>query len=127
MMEGVGFSLLHNLRTAEEVNAFVKELISVGGASNSRVWTQIKADITGKTIHVPLSDHATTLGAALLAGVGTGVYSNFEEAVHKTVHIQRTHHPFLYNNSTYEKFYQIYIELYQKLRDSFDTLARIAD
>lgn len=50
MMEGVGFSLLHNLRTAEEANAYVQELISVGGAANSRVWTQIKADITGKTI-----------------------------------------------------------------------------
>lgn len=125
MMEGVGFSLLHNLKTAEEANAYVKELISVGGAANSRVWTQIKADITGKVIHVPLSDQATTLGVALLAGVGAGVYSSFEEAVQKTVRIQRTHYPSLDNHDTYEKFYQIYLELYQKLQDSFETLARI--
>ena len=125
LMEGVGFSLRHNLETAEEVNALVKELISVGGASNSRVWTQIKADITGKTIHVPLSDHATTLGAALLAGVGTGVYQNFVEAVEKTVHIQRTHHPAAKNHAYYKNLFQLYLELYQKLRDSFDTLVRI--
>jgi xylulokinase len=125
MMEGVGFSLLHNLKTAEEVNAYVMELISVGGAANSRVWTQIKADITGKTIHVPLSDQATTLGAALLAGVGVGVYPNFTDAVEKTVQIQRTHHPVLENHAIYDRFYQLYLELYQKLRDSFATLARI--
>jgi len=125
LMEGVGYSLRHNLETAEEVNALVKELISVGGASNSRVWTQIKADITGKTIHVPLSDHATTLGAALLAGVGTGIYSNFEEALGKTVHIQRTHHPSATNHAYYGNLFRLYLELYQKLRDSFDTLVRI--
>lgn len=127
MMEGVGFSLLHNLKTAEEVNADAEELISVGGAANSRVWTQIKADITGKTIHVPLSDQATTLGAALLAGVGTGVYPNFTEAVQKTVQIQRTHHPSLENHAFYDRFYQLYLELYQQLRDSFAVLARITD
>lgn len=91
VMEGVGFSLLHNLQTAEEAGAYVEGLNSVGGAANSRVWTQIKADITNKTIYVPFSDHATTLGAAILAGVGTGIYKNFDEAVKTTVRIQRVH------------------------------------
>jgi xylulokinase len=124
-MEGVGFALRHNLKTAEAVNAFGAELISVGGSANSEVWTQIKADITGKPIHVPFSDHATTLGAALLAGVGVGIYPNFEEAVRQTVHIQRTHLPDSVNHVTYQKFYTLYIELYQKLRQSYDTFYRI--
>lgn len=127
MMEGVGFSLRHNLETAAEVDAEVKELISVGGAANSRVWTQLKADITGKTIHVPLSDQATTLGAALLAGVGTGVYPDFAEAVKQTVRIQRTHHPSPEKHAAYTQYYRLYLELYQKLRESFATLAQIAD
>lgn len=127
MMEGVGFSLQHNLKTAEEVDAHVKELISVGGASNSRVWTQIKADITGKTIHVPFSDHATTLGAALLAGIGTGIYQSFKDAVQKTVHIQRTHIPSLNNHHKYEKFFKLYKELYQNLKDSYEILDRIVN
>lgn len=127
MMEGVGFSLQHNLKAAEEVNALVKELISVGGASNSRVWTQIKADITGKPIHVPFSDQATTLGAAILGGVGVGIYSGFDEAVQKTVHIQRTHRPNPDNYPVYQKYFSLYIELYQKLRESYDSLYRITN
>ncbi len=127
MMEGVGFSLLHNLITAEEVKAEARELVSVGGAANSIVWTQIKADITNKTIQVPFSDHATTLGAALLAGVGTGIYKSFEEAVQRTVHIQRIHTPDSQNYHNYQKYYQLYIELYQKLCDSFDTLDKITN
>ena len=73
--------LQHNLKTAEEVGVKVQELIAMGGAANSELWTQIKADVTGKVIKVPSSDTATTLGAAILAGVGTGVYHDFKEAV----------------------------------------------
>ena len=122
IMEGVGFSLLHNLETASEVGAVVKELNSVGGAANSRVWTQIKADITGKIIHVPFSDHATALGAALLAGVGVGIYKDFDEAVSKTVHITRTHYPNQANNQIYKRYYEIYLELYEKLKDTYQKL-----
>lgn len=127
LMEGVGYSLLHNLKTAEEVKAYVNELISVGGASNSEVWTQIKADITGKQIHVPFSDHATTLGAAILGGVGIGIYSSFQEAVQRTVHIQRTHIPNSDNYSIYQKYFNLYIDLYHKLHENFETLYQITN
>lgn len=127
MMEGVGYSLMHNLLTAGEAGACADELISVGGSSNSRVWTQIKSDITNKTIHVPFSDYATPLGAAILAGVGIGVYKSFEDAVPRTVRIQRTHTPNMENHMRYNKFYELYIELYEKLKDSFGTLNKITN
>jgi xylulokinase len=127
MMEGVGFSLRHNLKTAEAVEAFADELISVGGSSNSEIWTQIKADITGKPIHVPFSDHAATLGAAILGGVGIGVYGSFHEAVQKTVHIRRTHLPNPDNYQVYQKYFSLYIELYLKLRESYVALDQIAN
>lgn len=123
MMEGVAFSLQHNLQTAAEVEAEVKELVSVGGASNSELWTQLKADVTGKPIHVPFSDHATTLGAAILAGVGTGVYPDFATAVGETVQIRRTHQPDPQRHAVYQKYYQIYRDLYPALRECFGRLA----
>ena len=53
----------------------------------------MKSYVTGKKIVVPSSDTATTLGAAILAGVGTGVFSSFEDAVARTVAIKREHLP----------------------------------
>lgn len=122
IMEGVGYSLLHNLDTASEVNAFVKELIGVGGSSNSSVWTQIKSDITGKIIHVPYSEYATTLGGAMLAGVGIGVYRDFNEAVAQTVHVKRTHIPDNNAHRIYQGYYNLYLELYKRLEECYDTL-----
>ena len=86
-MEGVAFALKHNLDTAEKAGASVGELRAMGGSANSVLWTQIKSDITGKPIAVPFSDAATTLGAAILAGVGIGMYPDCTEAVRQTVHV----------------------------------------
>ncbi len=115
-LEGVAYSLKHNLDTAQEAGASVNELRAMGGAANSRLWTQIKADVTGKVIRVPLTDAATTLGAAILAGVGVGVYKSFDEAVKKTVAITREHRPDPSKHQVYAKHYQTYLKLYQQLK-----------
>jgi xylulokinase len=87
--------------------------------------TQIKSDITGRPIKVPFSDFATPLGAALLAGVGTGVYSSFEEAVDKTVKIQRYHEPNFKNHQIYDDYFGLYLELYDSLKEKFQKLHQI--
>jgi len=122
IMEGCTFALQHNLKTAEETGVKVDELVSMGGAANSRLWTQMKADITGKTIKVPTSDTATTLGAAILAGVGTGLYKNFSDAVKDTIIITRTHEPDMEMHKRYVHNYEIYLELYDKLKDTMQKM-----
>lgn len=114
-MEGVAFSLRHNLETAEEAGAKAEILRAMGGSANSLLWTQIKSDVTGKTMAVPASDTATTLGAALLAGVGTGFYKDYEEAVAETVKVTRKHQPDPEKKAVYDKNYETYLELYRSL------------
>lgn len=120
-MEGVAYSLQHNLLTAEETGAIIGNLYSVGGSSNSIVWTQLKADVTGKKILVPYSDHSTALGAAILAGVGVGMYADFKEAIKRTVKIQRTHIPDENNRAVYEEQMQKYLYLSRLLMENMWT------
>lgn len=120
--EGVAYSLRHNLEIAQHTGATIHTLHAMGGAANSEVWTQIKADVTGKEIAVPASDTATTLGAAILAGVGVGVYESFDEAVKETVKIKRIHKPDLEKHEAYQKYFDIYLELYEKLKDTMKKL-----
>ena len=115
-LEGVAFALYHNLVTAQESGATVTVMNATGGAANSRLWTQIKADVTGKIMQVPSSDTATTLGAAILAGVGTGVYTDFEDAVKKTVRIRRVHEPDSFRHNLYEHVFKNYLALYASLK-----------
>ncbi len=116
-MEGVAFSLRQNLETAKEAGAEAKVLCAMGGSANSRLWTQIKADVTGKPVVVPSSDTATTLGAALLAGVGTGFYADYDEAVKNTVKESRRQEPNPENWAVYQRNYEMYLKLYENLKD----------
>ncbi len=119
VLEGVAFSLEHNLRTAAETGIHVNTLNAMGGASNSVLWTQIKADVTGKTIRVPSSDTATTLGAAILAGVGCGVYGSYGEAVNRTIRMTRVQEPNPENKAVYDRSMERYLRLYEDLKEGF--------
>ena len=65
---------------------------------------------------VPASDTATTLGAAILAGVGCGLYKDYDEAVSLTVKETRRHEPDPANKKVYDETYRIYLELYKSLK-----------
>ncbi len=119
VLEGTAYSLEHNLRVAREVGAEVETMNATGGAANSRLWMQIKADVTGKTIRVPASDNASTLGAAILAGVGCGIYAGCEEAVKKTVAITRVHQPDPEKREVYRRRMELYLRLYEDLKQTF--------
>ena len=115
-MEGVAYSLQHNIELAENSGAKVDKLYAVGGSANSVVWTSLKADVTKKEIVLPYSDEATTLGAVILAGVGVGIYKDFKEAVEKTVRITGKYEPNVENYEVYEKGYKKYRALYENTK-----------
>lgn len=119
VLEGVAYALEHNLRVAAEAGAKVSVLNAMGGASNSALWTQIKADVTGKIFQVPASDTATTLGAAILAGIGCGLYSSYQEAVGETVSVSRRYEPDPEKHEIYQQGMQLYLTLYQNLEKTF--------
>ncbi|EXX91640.1 carbohydrate kinase [Paenibacillus darwinianus] len=119
IMEGCAMALRHNLATAEDSGVPVHTLHSVGGAANSALWTQIKADVTGKAFKIPSSDSAAALGAAILAGIGTGIYRDAEDAVARTVRIQREQAPLPGHTRIYNQAFDIYLEAYNRLKDLF--------
>jgi xylulokinase len=125
LMEGAAYALKHNLNAAEEVGVTVDVMHAMGGAANSHLWTQIKSDVTGKVIRVPDSDNASTLGAAILAGVGTGVYPSFEDAVKKTIYMKREYVPNMDNHAIYQQYFKIYLEIYEQLKATMEEHAEI--
>lgn len=112
VMEGVAFALNDNIRAMKDAGAHFGDVYSIGGASKSELWTQIKCDVTGLRISVPMTDSATTLGAAILAGVGVGVYNDFEQAVCRTQSIGRVQNPNTGLHTIYDRAFSIYQRLY---------------
>ncbi len=64
-----------------------------GGGSRSGAWTQLFADATGLSVEITDAVEAGARGAAMLAGVGTGVFADVDSAAQACVTVVRTHHP----------------------------------
>jgi xylulokinase len=77
VMEGITFELRLTLDRMREAGVKVAELIMVGGATESPVWPQIVADITGVPVSLPTVKQAASRGAAILAG-GVAIMSSYE-------------------------------------------------
>ncbi len=116
VMEGVAYSLRHNLETAQASGVEVRELLSTGGASQSPLWMQIKSNVCGLPLKSTKRDIATPLGAALLAGVGIGLYPDFSNAVKRTVQYAKTYFPDRESHEFYSDGYQKYLAIYQRLK-----------
>ena len=82
IMEGVACLLRQFL---EHINLPIDRITSIGGGANSKVWCQIKADITGKKISTLSNKETGCLGTAILAGVGKGIYNSIDDAVKSLV------------------------------------------
>jgi sugar (pentulose or hexulose) kinase len=76
---------------------------------------QNKADVVGLPIEVPEIDEATPLGAAMIAGIGTGVYRDEEDAFAKVRRKGKTYRPTARLAKTYAEGFEIYREMYPAL------------
>ena len=71
------------------------------------------------------SSEGPALGVALLAGVGAGIYKSVPEACDQTIRVV-THQDYNKDNHVaYQKFYSLYNDIYQSLKNDFKTLAKV--
>jgi autoinducer 2 (AI-2) kinase len=82
------------------------EIIVVGGTTQAIPFLKIKANVTGYTIKVPQIVEAAATGAALLAGMGAGIFSSGEEAASSLRHGVQTFEPDVQAMELYNTIYE---------------------
>lgn len=79
-----------------------------GGGVNSPVWSQIFADVLGRTVVIPAGTEFGAKGAAIVAATGAGLYDSLEEGVAATVEPLRVYEPDNNKTALYDELYGIY-------------------
>jgi xylulokinase len=125
VMEGVAFALRQALEISNRLGGEVESVIATGGGMESAVWRQILADVLGLPLQKSLMSEQTGIGAALLAGVGIGIYSNFDEAARQMQHYGAPTEPSAANRPLYDSLFKEYESLYPTLRASFHRLSEL--
>jgi xylulokinase len=116
MYEGLAFSIRDLLEAARALGLSFGTIRLMGGGARSACWRQIIADVTGLTIERTEAADAS-FGAALLTGIGTGIFAGPEDAVAKCVRLADVTAPNPEAQEFYSKLFRIYKDAQAALAD----------
>ena len=123
VLEGVAFGLRDSLELLKETGlGDINQIRISGGGAKSPIWRQILSDVMGVELVTVNTAEGASYGAALLAGVGTGVWPSVKQACLTTVKTLNATHPNPEQQKIYESYYQEYRSLYPALKGSFKSL-----
>jgi xylulokinase len=126
LLEGVTFGMRDALQIMAGMKISVSHIRASGGGARSKFWQQLQADIYKTPIVVTNAAEGPAYGVALLAGVGTGVWSTVEQACHAAIRHQTRITPNKKRAALYDRRYALYTKLYPALKDLYPEFAALS-
>ncbi len=126
VLEGIGYGFRHHVETIDDAGFSIDRVKAIGGGAQSDLWRQIVSDITGVVQEYVSNPVGSPPGGAYLAGMGVGVFDDFEQLTELT-EIETGTTPDKSAGSTYDEYYSIYRDLYPQIRDSMHRLAQLGN
>jgi len=118
VLEGVAFEVKKNIQVFKELRIDPTELLLTGGGSRSDFWNQIYADVLGITCVRNVIEEATSLGAAILAASGAGLFPDVAKAAENLCKVDKKWVPNEKNNRFYKEIYKFTYDLYDLLKSN---------
>jgi xylulokinase len=127
MVEGLNYQFLQMLGGLQSsLGVTPDRFVAVGGGAQNVFWTQSKADMVGRPFEIPQIEEATSLGAAILAGLGVGLYRDEQEAFERVCRPGRVLEPDLKLTAQYRERFEIFQRLYPALKEIHADLRRLS-
>ncbi len=123
ILEGTTFHLKAAVESLRSTGIQIADFRAVGGGSKSDAWVQICTDIMGLPFLRPRITEAGTLGAALIAGVGAGLFPTYDAGVEAIVHLGRTFEPGPSRQAVYERRFEKHRRLWPLMAECLGDLA----
>jgi xylulokinase len=120
VLEGVAFSLRDSLEIFRDMNVPVESIRLGGGGARSKLWRQIQADVYAHAVDIVQAEEGAAYGAALLAGVGGGLWKSVDDACTDVVRVVDRIEPDAMAVKVLEALYRSYRELYPALHKVFN-------
>ncbi len=115
VMEAIGYGVRRGIEYLEDAGMKVEELRVTGGQARGDVWNQMKADITGRRLLIPMIEDAELAGCAACALVALGLADNLMEGADRFVRIKKVVEPRMEVSRLYEHSFSRYQEASKEL------------
>lgn len=125
VLEGVTMNLRVILDAFRDQDTQIESMRLIGGGAGGRIWNQIMADVYGMPVQVlAILEEATSMGAALVGGVGVGLYPGFS-MIETMNAVAVTVMPDSRAQATYDKMLPVFNQLYDALAPAYDEIAAL--
>jgi xylulokinase len=121
ILEGVAYSLKDTLTIFGELKVPLTSIRLGGGGARSRLWRQIQSDVYGQEIEIVEAEEGAAYGAAILAGVGGGLWPTVDAACSAVVRVAARVRPDPASAPTMEAGYAAYRRMYPAIQSIFRT------
>jgi xylulokinase len=125
LLEGVTFGMRDMLEIMKQMGVPVKEVRGSGGGARSDFWRSLQADIYQSPLVITNAAEGPAYGVALLAGVGTGVWSSVEQACKASIRSIGKTPPNKKRAAAYDQAFKVYDKLYGDLKDRFGEMSQL--
>lgn len=125
LYEGVVFGHLNHIEKLRKAGGQIHSARLTGGGSRSPVWSQMFADTIQVPMEVSDGNELGARGVALAAGIGAGIYRDYEEAIQQAVSVVRVHEPIPANMPLYLARYVEYERLINVMQAPWETLNKL--
>jgi len=125
LLEGVTFGMNDALQIMDQMGIKIKTVRLSGGGARSAFWRQLQADIYNKPVATINAQEGPAYGAAILAGVGTGVWKNVPQACKAAIEQTELLKPDRKLATMYAKHHAQYQRLYGALKGEFELIAKL--
>jgi xylulokinase len=125
VLEGATYSMKDSLEIMRALGIEASDIRLSGGGARSSLWRQMQADVYDQAVCTINATEGPAYGVALLAGVGTGVWSTVEEACGQSIAVVARHEPDEEAARVYRAFYPVFQKLYRSLEPDFDAITRV--
>jgi xylulokinase len=118
VLEGMVLEVRDIMESWQQAGIAVDRIRLGGGATKAALWNHIQADVYGRPVQTLKIGESTALGAAILGGVGAGIFRSIAEGVEHMVTVTGAVEPNMEHHRVYEDMYQAYVEAYEGLASS---------
>jgi len=124
VMEGITFSLLDSVEIFREAGKTIPSIVSIGGGAKNEHWLQMQADIFNTAVIRLESEQGPGMGAAMLAALGCGWFSDLEQCAEQFIRPAGEYVPNAANAERYRELYQVYRKVYAQTKTLNEELAK---
>ena len=125
IVEGISFGLRDSIEVMKGMGLQADQVRVTGGGAKSKFWRQMLADVFSSEIVVLRNTEGPAMGAAILAGVGAGIFDDFASTTDRLLPVASSVEPIAENVEIYNGHYRLWRRLYPSLKKFYPKRSKL--